>query len=341
MDKQKQATSSAHTKTPEAKPVKDASTAKAGTAPSQATTPGASGGHPLVFLMGAVAVAAGAALTVLPLVAREQAGIVNSFAKHGVTGMPLALTGLVLCVLAVVSRKKEDSAASKQIADQALLLEQLASDLALTRGGMQELRIEYVYLKDQVQTAMAQRETLDAQAKETDPQAAMFRLAASMDQLTGRLELRMRTQDESLAEQFAELRSELAEARTHIGEMRARIEEGLQAVQSSASDERQIEIEPGYEPNEDDYHVTVELEEEETPSLGLLDEFDDLGLHQSQKQSPNIRPSRRSTDLDSQVGLLPSRGQAAPRTVDEKLAALRELMTDPIVRKALEAARRV
>ncbi|MDZ4775149.1 MAG: hypothetical protein SGI72_18685 [Planctomycetota bacterium] len=344
MDKHKQTASNTTptSKAPEVKPVKETiSTSDTGEKAS---------GHPLLFLMGAGAVLFGGALTVLPIVAREQASIVHSFAKHGVTGTPIALTGLVLCALAIVTRKKADNSASKQTAAQALLLEQLASDLALTRGGMQDLRVEFVYLKDQVQTTAMQRDLQDQQSKGDDASSAMFRLAASMDQLTGRLETRMKALDGSLAEQFAQVRGEVGDVRNHVGELRSRIEEGMQAAASEehvgeayhTSDERQIEIEHGYQPHEDDIEVTVEFEEEEPSGLGLLDEFDDHGRHKSQKQSPSIRPSRNSTHLDSQGGLLPSRTNGhreREMSVDEKLAALRTLMSDPTVRKALESTR--
>lgn len=343
MDKHKQTASNTtpNSKSSDVKPVKEAVTSS-----SSSGTNEKGGGHPLLFLMGAGAIVIGGALTVLPIIAREQAGIVNSLAKHGVSGAPIALTGLILCALVLVTRKKTDNSASKQTADQALLLEQLASDLALTRGGMQDLRVEFVYLKDEVQTAAAQRDLQDQQSKGEDASSAMFRLAASMDQLTGRLETRMKTLDASLAEQFAQVRGEIGDVRNHVGELRSRIEEGMQAATEEhvgeayhTSQERQIEIEHGYQPHEDDLEVTVDFEEEET-SLGLLDEFDDHGRHKSQKQSPSIRPSRRSTDLDSQAGLLPSRSNGhREMSVDEKLAALRTLMSDPIVRQALESTR--
>lgn len=346
MDKQKQASTASTGTTPKAsetKSVKEASTAKT---PSPAGEK--SQGHPLVFLLGAAAVAFGAALVVLPVVAREQAGIVNALAKHGVTGTPVALTGLVLCVLAIVGRKKPDTTASRQSADQGLLLEQIACDLALMRGGMQELRVEYVYLKDQIQKAIAQRDLQEAQAKEHDAAAAMFRLAASMDQLTGRIETRMIAQDNALAGQFTTLHGEIGELRSHVGDLRARIEEGIQTASTAdsgngyhVSDERQIEIEEGYRPHADDFEVAVELEQIEEQGLGLLDEFDDHGQIRREKHSPSMRPGRRATDLEAQAGLLPSRNLPAPRSVDEKLAALRELMSDPTVRQALEAARRV
>jgi hypothetical protein len=344
MDKQKQTTNSttSASRAPEARPVKDATTRK----PTLEAGEKASG-HPLLFLMGACSVAFGGVLTALPLVMQDQAQIVNSFAKHGVTGAPIALTGLVLCALAIVTRKKNDTTATQQTADQALLLEQLASDLALTRGGMQDLRVEFVYLKDQVQTAAAQREMQDAQSSGDDAQSAMFRLAASMDQLTGRIETRMKALDVSQNEQFGQVRAELGDVRTHVAELRALIETAMQEGTSGTasdkyhtSDERQIEIEHGYDAHEDDLEVTVEFEDQETQGLGLLDEFDDLGRHQSQKQSPSIRPSRRATDLDSQAGLLPSRNGRRTMDLDEKIATLRELMSDPTVREALESARR-
>ncbi|MBL8859131.1 MAG: hypothetical protein JNL28_11530 [Planctomycetes bacterium] len=319
-----------------------------------ATTKTATGGHPFVAFMGIAAIASGCALILLPVIARDLSWITNSFAKNGISGAAVALTGLILVVLANMNKQRIDPALSQRSEEQALLLEQLASDLALTRGGMQELRIEFVYLKDQVATAVAQRELLDSQSDGDDAQAGMFRLAASMDQLTGRLEVRMKTQDAALNEQLGLLREELAQTVANVAGLRACIEDGLnesdQARSTGAesdsydlSDERQIEIAEGYEPHEDDLEVTVELdespEEELELGLGLLDEMDDQGHPHPAKQSLSMRPSRRSTDLDALAGLLPSRNGTAGMDVDEKLAALRELMSDPSVREALEAAR--
>lgn len=343
MEKQKQ--SATHPtpipKPAEVKPVKDVVASKPEPEPVEPPR-----GHPLLFLLGAVAVVVGGALTVLPAVMPDQASLVGSFAKHGITGMPLALTGVLLCALAIVTRKQPDTQAQKQNADQLLVLEQVASDLIVTRGLIQDLRIEFVYLKDQVQTAIS-RDEQEAQTSTTDAHAAMFRLAGSMDQLTGRLETRLGTLDTAVNEQFGQVRSELGDVRNYVDGLRAKVEEAIHSSPTHArdtyhvTDERQIEIEQGYESHEDDLSVQVLLDEEASQSLGLLDEFDEHGRHNSQKQSPSNRPTRRATDLDSQAGLLPSRSTGRRRMdVEEKIATLRELMADPNVRNALEAARR-
>jgi len=305
-------------------------------------------GHPLLNLVGVGAIVIGGVMTVLPAVMPGQAQLVNSLAKHGVTGLPIALAGLVLCALVVVTRKKPDTSHLKHYEDQALVLEQLASDLALTRGGMQDLRVEFVYLKDEVQTAAAKRDLADSKPANDDAQSALFRLAGSMDQLTGRLETRMIGLDNGVSDQFGQVRGEIAEIKNHVGELRARIEEGVQAAASAEhnthkyhhSDERQIEVDQGYDAHDDDLHVSVSLDDDEVHNLGLLDEFDEYGHHRAEKQSPSNRPARRSSDLDSQAGLLPSRNGRRKLDVDEKIAVLRELMADPSVRQALDAARR-
>jgi hypothetical protein len=343
MEKQKQSPTNTtpNPKAADVKPVKDTVASKP--APEVKET---SSGHPLLFLLGAGAVVVGGAITVLPALMPDQASLVNSLAKHGITGMPLALTGLLLCALAVVTKKKPDLAAQKHSADQLLVLEQVASDLIVTRGLIQDLRIEFVYLKDQVQTSIS-REEQEAQTTTTDAQTAMFRLAGSMDQLTGRLETRLGALDTAVNEQFGQVRSQVSDLRNYVDGLRTKIEEVVSSgpAQSSSSayhvsDERQIEIEPGYESHEDDLSVQVLLDEETSQSLGLLDEFDEHGRHNSQKQSPSMRPTRRATDLDSQAGLLPSRNGRRRMDLEEKIAVLRELMQDPGVRSALDAARR-
>lgn len=333
----------------------------------------------VLLLLGALGLMiGGAGLVAVPLVARSYAWIVSGFAKHGVYGAPVALAGIVVLGLWIVARSREvadreraesaarDSQERAEDSQQALVLDQLASDLALTRGGMQELRVEFVYLKDLVQSA--QRDGVDPTTGIDEAQAAIFRLAASMDQLGGRLEQRLKAQDSAVHEVMALLRSELSTTTNSLMDLRVRIEQGIQDASTSSVQTRthadgeedqmdfsevdEIELESGYEPAPDDLHVEVELEQDN--GLGLLDQLDDLGSPRRTKTSASIRPSIPRTNTYADLGLdagldldtgrrvpgaLPSRRDAEADEVDEKLALLRALMSDPTVRHALEAAR--
>jgi hypothetical protein len=224
-----------------------------------------------------------------------------------------------------------------------------------------------VYLKDMVQSA--QKQSVDPTTGLDEAQAAIFRLAASMDQLGGRIEQRLKSQDAVFHEVVAALRAEIAVTNTSLSELRLRIEQGIQDAMSDnhlgrtveggvdevdfseVDADHEVEIPDGYEAHPDDLMVEVELEQLTSNGLGLLDDLDDQGKPRRSKTSPSIRPSiprtntyadlgleERPVDAGSVAGALPRR-QTAEEEVEEKLAALRALMADPSVRRALEASR--
>ncbi len=332
--------------------------------------PASHSGTVILLLAGGGLAVAGIAMEIVPEVAHQYSWIVNGFAKHGVTGMPLALCGLIFLGLCVVSRARDkadartaeltrrEREAREGADDQSLLLEQLASDLALTRGGMQELRVEFVYLKDIVQSA--NKQTVDPTTGLDEAQAAVFRLAASMDQLGGRLEARLKSQDSVFHEVIAALRTEISATNTSLTELRLRIEQGIQdasagintrTVEGEVDEIDYSEVELGYQPSPDDLAVEVELEELATNGLGLLDDLDDHGKPRRSKTSPSIRPSIPRTNTYADLGIvevpvdpgsvssaLPTR-QSIEAEIEAKLEALKVLMADPGVRRALEASR--
>jgi hypothetical protein len=336
---------------------------------SAARTNSASGqertGATFALLGGGLAlIAAGSALIGLPVLSREYAWITTNFAKHGIGGAPVVMTGIVLCGLWIATRKRREAPVESQPPEGNPLLEQLASDLAQARGGMQDLRVEFVYLKDAVQSAAAQQQMLGNSSGD-DSQAAVFRLAASMDQLAGRLEHRIKAQDAALQESLAQLKSAICETSTRVDALHDHIEQGIQAAQIAQEAHQadlfdgddEVEIEPGFEAREDDLAVYVELEEQyAAPDLGLLNELDDFGAPHSQKTSPSIRPNAQGQEIARDLvagnghvrapqrerGPLPSERSLADVEVgtEAKLALLRELMADPAIREAMESARR-
>jgi hypothetical protein len=348
-------------------------------------------GYVLLLLCALGLLVGGAALAAIPLVAEHYAWIAAGCAKNGVYGAPVALTGVVLFGLWLVARGRDTVGEDEEVVAarekeahereeaQTLVLDQLASDLALARGGMQELRVEFVYLKDLVQSA--QKDGLDPTTGLHEAQAAIFRLAGSMDQLGGRLEQRLKAQDTAVHEVMGLLRSELSTTTNSLLDLRARIEQGIQDATTHAasagitmdhgrrieldvdhdevdfSEADELDLEPGYQVGPDDLSVEVELEEDAVRGLGLLDELDELGAPQLSKTSPSIRPSIPRTNTYADLGLDASTDGALPvengrisnaltrrdidegDEVDQKLALLRALMSDPDVRGALEAAR--
>ena len=337
-------------------------------------------GTGLLLLGGLTLVLGGVALVGLPLAAPPLAWIAEGCAKHGVNGAPLALFGSVLFGLWIVARSRNtvDADAIERAArlseekggqhDQGLILEQLASDLASTRGGMQELRVEFVYLKDAVQNATTRRRRPDDGGRRRASSHLPTRRQHGPTRRTARP--RLRAQDSAVHEVMSLLRSELSQTTSSLMDLRLRIEQGIESATNTNTQTRyvdagqedqidfsevdEIEIEPGYQASPDDLEIEVELETDTTRGLGLLDDLDDQGSLNGHKTSPSIRPSIPRTNTYADMGLddgdgaaeellvhgaLPTNGLTDDDEVDQKLATLRELMSDPDVRAALEAAR--
>lgn len=335
MDKQPNpAESNAAKKAPNTKTLAEAPRAKAPT--------------PWIFLGGLALVAGGVGLALLPRVSRDLGWITNNFAKNGIFGAQLALTGAVVCAIGLASRSRRSETKSEAADDKSLILDQLASDMALSRGTMQDLRVEFVYLKDAVHKAATQAELLaQNQTGEDATQSAIFRLAASIDQLAGQTDQRAKAFEAALGEQGKTLRAEIARTAACVGDLRTELAQAMAEGGGSGGahgeltwhpdEERQIEIAEGYQPSENDLHVLVEMEEPASSGLGLLDEFDDHGSHVS---NATTRSNARGTTIDDIPGPLPaSRALTMHAPIDEKMAALRQLMADPAVRRALESAR--
>jgi hypothetical protein len=303
-------------------------------------------GATLLLFGGLLLSGAGVALTVLPTLVPAYAWITKLAARHGVAGPTVALTGLVFCGLWIALRPRAPEPVVEEPEkddgpDVALVLEQVASDLSSVRGTLQDLRVEFVYLKDTVQGAQAKADQAESAGAEGS-QAAVFRLAASMDQLSGRLEHRLTAQDASVHEALRTLRQEVQTTQAQVAEVRAQIEFATSAPATNehasaheSETEETIALPSGYEESEDDVHVYVDLDDQQA-GLGLLDELDEFGSPQRSKTSPSHRPGVKRQP-NPVKGALPAGDDAS---VDSKLAELRALMSDPSVRRALEASRR-
>jgi hypothetical protein len=86
---------------------------------------------------------------------------------------------------------------------------QIVMDFSQTRSSMQELRVEFVYLKECVSNLGRDLPAQIATANESTTRDAMYRLAASLDQVGARLEQRIRSQHGTLESTLQELHQSL------------------------------------------------------------------------------------------------------------------------------------
>jgi hypothetical protein len=170
----------------------------------------------LGFLIGAGALG----LALVPQLLPQHGWILKACAKYGITSAPLLLTGLVFCGLAMAARGQARAIAQADPAAKlGMLLEQVASDVAQMRGGMQGLRVELVYLKDaataqrQVERDIGTGEVVEGQRD------ALYRLAASLDQVSARIEQRMAAQHTELQSAISELKSNAEATSARIGDL--------------------------------------------------------------------------------------------------------------------------
>jgi hypothetical protein len=336
-------------------------------------TPSAQKGSAATSLLiagGLMLVLAGVALVAVPMAPKPWSSVAAIAEKHGITGLPIALAGVVLCGLWIAARsRREAPGTTNEQPDQSLILEQVASDLSQMRGGIQDLRVEFVYLKDQVLKIPSQLQLTQDSSGENS-QAAVFHLAASVDQLSGRMEHLLRTQETAIQSRIGSLEQSVRASQMQVASMQQRLESATAKAwlgdrdeepqpEYEAAAEPEVEIEEGYRAGVDDVDVWVEMEEPAPMDLGLLDRLDDSGTPHGPKTSPAITPSiARETDridlfehtpansgrnpkapLPSQLALR-ARSNGAQSEIEAKLDMLRELMSDPRVREAVTSQRR-
>ena len=155
-------------------------------APSAAPSRVSGSGWSYLFSVGLVL--AGIAIASLPVFLPQYAWIAKGLAKHGMTSGPLLVAGCVLFGVAWMLRMQAPAPAPEPVHDdrRELILDQLATELAQMRGGIQELRVEFVYLKDAQQSLVQVQSAQNAESQGEAQQAAIFRLAASLDQVGAR-----------------------------------------------------------------------------------------------------------------------------------------------------------
>lgn len=137
----------------------------------------------------------------------QQADLLQRVQSHGLTpGLLLACAGVMFASHLASRWVGRHLARLGDRAEQDFALEQIAADMAQTRSSLQELRVEFVYLKESVSALGRDLPVQIGEASENSTRDAMYRLAASLDQLGARLEQRIRTQQGAIEEGLQDLR---------------------------------------------------------------------------------------------------------------------------------------
>ncbi len=285
-----------------------------------------------------------AALAIAPRAVHSAAPTVAELARMGLTWPLLAGLGVVVAAVATTARRTTILTAAPLPAPapqqdppmplaQDPLAREIAAELARVRGGLHDLRIEFVYVKDVLSRLQQTAAQSDAES-DHDSEAAIFRLAASLDQLGGRIEHELCSQRTWMAETLESHSRSQANASSAIPPFADPYAQGFEGPT------HEIDLTAGFIAGDDDVHVEVVLDEEPSwqSELGVLDEPDQPRAplaHGGNKTSPSGRP----TSTDGLLGDLHYDGNTNAR-VAAKIAQLRELLSDPAVQRALEAQAR-
>jgi len=238
-----------------------------------------------------------------PKVLPAQAELFQKASSHGITPGALWCLSVLLFGLSVFARalgRNVESLGSSD--DQSLLMDQLTTDLAITRTSMQELRVEFVYLKDQVSNMGRDLPTSIVAANESSTRDAMYRLAASLDQVGARLEQRIRSQQGTLESTLQEVQQSLQATCEQVTQLGETLQQATAPVDAWAAP-----AEPAPPPL----------------SLGLLDHMAD----------ENAAPVPSGADYGAPL-------PAGSQSYEEKLMQLAQLLNDPRVRAAADSMSR-
>lgn len=288
--------------------------------------------------------ATAAALAIAPRAVQSAAPTVTELARMGLTWPLLAGLAVVVAAVATTARRTTIVMAAPQPAPaqepdpvmplaQDPLAREIAAELARVRGGLHDMRVEFVYVKDALSRLQQTAAQSDAES-DHDSEAAIFRLAASLDQLGGRIEHELCSQRTWLAETLE------SHARAQANSTRAVPPFADPYAQGFEGPAHEIDLAEGFIAGDDDLHIQVTLDDEPSwqNELGVLDEIEEPRApiaHSGNKTSPSSRPN----PTGGLLGDLPYDGNTNAR-VAAKIAQLRELLSDPAVQRALEAQAR-
>ncbi|MFN0008490.1 MAG: hypothetical protein ACKVXR_11360 [Planctomycetota bacterium] len=212
---------------------------------------GPAGGF-LIFA-GAILLLAGTAMLVVPRVSPSYAGIVRTLEGYGLTSMPLLGAGILFTGLWLTVRTSREHSIAAQVAALSAgpAIASLSEKLTDLRDGLQGLRIEFVYLKEAIQTEFERQ----SQTANTDSSAeGIYRLAASLDQLGLRIEQRLVSSEIEMRERLDSLASTIEVAQREGRDGRIHLSDDSVPAGDQEAD--------AYSPRE---------------RLGVLDMLDDLG----------------------------------------------------------------
>ncbi|MCY2961324.1 MAG: hypothetical protein NTY35_14270 [Planctomycetota bacterium] len=297
------------------------------------------------WLSSCALLAGGTVLALAPHALPATGPAIANLARVGLTWPLVAGFGLVLAAVAAATRRPREGVDSLPVEapapepvpvpvatlSQDPLARDIAGELARVRGSLHDLRIEFVYVKDTLARIQQATSQTDPDAGR-DSEAAIFRLAASLDQLGGRIEHELSAQRVWIGEALE------SQARRPITEASSLPRFADPYVQAFEGPAHEIDVDEGFVAADEDLHVEVSLEDEVSwrNGLGVLDEIDEpRGPIAQGKTSHSGRPS----SADALLGELEQAGSERAE-LDAKMARLRDLLSDPVVQRALESQSR-
>lgn len=170
----------------------------------------------------------GFGLSVLPALAPATLPWVRSIVGNGATPGLVGATGVVVLALGSATRTlarqhRATQAAIGALPSHAAQFERVASDLAQTRGALQELRVESVYLRDGIASLQQGLGEELSSGNRRGLQESVFQLAASLDQTGARLDERLALQHDLLAQSLQTFHDTLLTACLRIDELHGRL----------------------------------------------------------------------------------------------------------------------
>ncbi len=236
----------------------------------------------------------------------DQAHLIQQISSRGVSAGVLWCSAAALLGLGLVARRigrSLDLIADRE--EENFVIEQLASDMAQSRASLQELRVEFIYLKDALGTLGRDLPARLSEASENSTRDAMYRLAASLDQVGARLEQRIRSQQGTLEDTLHELQSSLQMTCEQVSQLTL----GMTTAPSpSPASGWEVPAEPAAPPI--GLGVLDTLGDEQPLDLG----WDAAAAQSVQAPLPSMQPS-----------------------YEQKLSQLSELLSDPRVRAACDS----
>jgi hypothetical protein len=239
-----------------------------------------------------------------PKLLPAQAALFEHAAARGITAGLLWTIAALMFALSILARALgRNLEVLAQEDEQSPLIDQIVMDLAQTRTSMQELRVEFVYLKEHITAMGRDLPTQIAEASESATRDAMYRLAASLDQVGARLEQRIRSQHSTLEGTLQEVQQSLQATCDQV----AQLQQSLQ---------QEIASPGGWEMPAEPARPPI--------SLGVLDHLADE------------RAASQPVAIDLSAPL-PAPDQTS---YEEKLTQLAQLLADPRVRAAADGMTR-